>query len=135
MSKQKLALINGSYPTLGAGYLQGFTTSTTSSTGGKGWVHFAKIDGTKISRSYSLILLISGRHYVGTAGAAAPSGLLEIESYVDPTAHTFNTTTGTNIKILSGEITTNDFCFVNNGTSLDLYIYFADVNGNSYITK
>lgn len=125
----------GSYPTLGAGYLQGFTTSTASSTGGKGWVHFAKIDGTKISRSYSLILLISGRHYVGTAGSAAPSGLLEIESYVDPTAHTFITKTGTNIKILAGEITPNDFCFVNNGTSLDLYIYFGDTNGNSYITK
>lgn len=112
MSVFQAAMPTGSYPTLGAGYLQGFTTSTTSSTGGKGWVHFAKIDGTKISRSYSLILLISGRHYVGTAGAAAPSGLLEIESYVDPTAHTFNTTTGTNIKILAGEITPNDFCFV-----------------------
>ena len=132
---EEIVTSDGSYPTLGAGYLQGFTTSTTSSTGGKGWVHFAKIDGTKISRSYSLILLISGRHFVGTAGSAAPSGLLEIESYVDPTAHTFNTTTGTNIKILAGEITPNDFCFVNNGTSLDLYIYFGDVNGNSYITK
>lgn len=132
---EEIVTSDGSYPALGAGYLQGFTTSTASSTGGKGWVHFAKIDGTKISRSYSLILLISGRYNVGTVSTAAPSGLLEIESYVDPTAHTFNTKTGTNIKILAGEITPNDFCFVNNGTSLDLYIYFGDVYGNSYITK
>lgn len=112
--------MSGSYPTLGAGYLQDFLVENTTGTSGIGWWHILSIPSSNLSGqgAYSLIFLINEVYHRATSGQGQ-SGLLEI----DLQTMSGDGITSASINILGGNLLGSQICITFNNTQADVYYY------------
>ena len=108
MSKQKLALIDGSYPNLGAGYLA--KRAFVGELVGAQWIKWATVSAPAGVRASILFLVHGGQDPINEG-----SGLLEL-NFVRQVEDV-------SLVVCSGYIKSEFFAYVINGTSIDLYVY------------
>ena len=109
---------NGSYLTLGAGYLANGTTISSGSSGA-GWHKFMQVSNLRVSNGYSAILLVNGVLHTNdnTNPNSEHSGIIEIYYY-----NTYNTgATYYAVNVLAGNLTPEDFCLTVSGNSISIY--------------
>lgn len=112
---------NGSYPTLGAGYLPTWAVRAGGGAAQVGWHLIGEISnytGTT-NRSYSCILLVNGI-YPQSGGAIEESGILQIRARLDN-----NNFRLPEIYVLSGNLELNNYCLVVDSTSVKIYAYLS----------
>ena len=127
MSKQKLALIDGSYPTLGAGYLSRTNAIVTN---GVGWYKLATLNVSALStiandRTYSVIVDIQGVNPAGEIANNAASSRIEIDAVASTSGFVAQNTA---IKVLSGYVDPSTLCAVTNTNEIVIYVYYGSLN-------
>lgn len=122
---KQVVYTDGSYPTLGAGYLQNFLVENTTGASGVGWWHILSIPSSKLSSqgAYSLIFLIN-EIYNQAQGGQGQSGLLEIDLQ---TLRSSDGIESAGVNILSGNLSSSQIFITFNNTQADLY-YYLDSN-------
>lgn len=120
---EELVYADGSYPTLGAGYLAKWGQVTSQASNTVGWHKFASVPLATLTAitgtsSYSCIVLINGINPFAGSTSLSFSGEIEIDIRVDSSQFS----TAPQIKALSGYIDVNNVCYVKNTNSIDLYI-------------
>ena len=114
---EEIVTSDGSYPTLGAGYLAKQININQSQIG---WVEVAAIDTSKFSTkgNYSCIMLVNGVLDAQGRGSAAESGLIEIDvREVDN-----NTIVAYSITVLAGNINTEEWAIINDNDTIKVYL-------------
>lgn len=111
---------NGSYPTLGAGYLPNI--KILRGTSGAGWYKIGSVDINDIgtgNTSLSVILLINGLYPdQNTGNTVGQSGKVEVDFRTLPDGSGFNYA---RVSILSGNLREEDICVTYSGTVAYLY--------------
>lgn len=117
---EEIVTSNGSYPTLGAGYLQNFLVENNKGTAGKGWWKIGTIQKSSLSSqsAYSIIFLVN-EVYHSAESNFGQSGVLELD------AQTVSSTGITNarLNILSGYLQPEQLCLVKTTEKIELYSY------------
>lgn len=108
---------DGSYPTLGAGYLP-YWSARAESSAQVGWHLIGSIENRSPygSRVYSCIILVNGTYPQQGENNAEESGKLEIDVRLTSTEYS-----GLHLSVLSGNINPNEYCAVIEGTTLKVY--------------
>ena len=120
---EELVSADGSYQTLGAGYLATQIKVTASSSSLIGWNQFAEIEYTSLNTnySYSAILLVNGVH--GTQSTSnvnlSETGIIEVDFYKEASANPIQLS----ITVLCGNININETCAVLDTTNSKIYLY------------
>lgn len=121
---------NGSYPTLGAGYLAKNLQFSVGTAEGA-WYKVAEVDvssvwANKANRSYSAFILLNTAHCTQNSGSSLGSGLIEFDVRKvteDGVAKINEAETGT--FLLAGNIQANRIATSISGFVVSLYVYFA----------
>lgn len=121
---------NGSYPTLGAGYLAKNLQFSVNTAGGA-WYKVAEVDVSSVwannaNRSYSAFILLNTAHRTQASGTSLGSGLIEFDirkTTVNGVAQINATETG--IILLAGNIQADRIATSISGFTVSLYIYLA----------
>ena len=116
---------NGSYPTLGAGYLP--NNKILLGTSGLGWWKIGSVNYSDIGRtnvSFSVILLINGLHPdQNTGNTAGQSGKIEVDFRTLPSGSGFSYA---RVSILSGNLREEDICVTYSGTTAYVYYHLEE---------
>ena len=114
---EEIVTADGSYPTLGAGYLPYWSARAKGSTQ-VGWHLIGSIENRAPygSRVYSCIILVNGSFPQQGEDNAEESGKLEIDVRLESTAYS-----GLHLSVLSGNINPDEYCAVIEGTTLKIY--------------
>ena len=107
-SWEEIVTADGSYPTLGAGYLA--RRAFVGELGGDQWVKWATVSAPIVVRA-SILFLVNGGQDPNNEG----SGLLEL--------NLLRQVEEVSLVVCSGYIKSENFAYVINGTSIDLYVY------------
>ena len=105
---EEIVTSDGSYPNLGAGYLA--KRAFVGELNGDQWVKWATVSAPVIVRA-SILFLVNGGQDPNTEG----SGLLEL--------NLVRQVENVSLVVCSGYIKPENFAYVINGTSIDLYVY------------
>lgn len=127
---QQLVYADGSYPTLGAGYLAKNLQFGVGTAGGA-WYKVAEVDVSSVwannpNRSYSAFILLNTAHRTQASGTSLGSGLIEfdIRKMTENGVAQINATeTGT--ILLAGNIQADRIATSISGFTVSLYIYLA----------
>ena len=127
---EKLVSADGSYPTLGAGYLaKNVQIAASSSQSSVGWWRVGSIDLSAIGRatvSTSTVILVTGLYtHISETGLLEVNGRLQ-DGVLNPTASP--------VYLTFGNLETNDFCVAFEGTVITLYTYITGVYIRSSFT-
>lgn len=125
---KEIVTADGSYPTLGAGYLAKWGQVTSRASNTVGWHKFASVPLATLTAitgasSYSCIVLINGINPFAGNTSLSFTGEIEIDIRIDNA----QISTAPQIKAISGYIDVNNICYVNNTDSIDLYIKLSAV--------
>lgn len=126
---KEIVTSDGSYPTLGAGYLAKWGQVTSQASNTVGWHKFASVPLATLTAItgasfYSCIVLINGINPFAGSTSLSFSGEIEIDIRIDNAQFS---TTPAQIKAISGYINVNNICYVKNTNSIDLYIKLSAV--------
>ena len=114
---EEIVTSDGSYPTLGAGYLP-YWSARAEGSAQVGWHLIGSIENYAPygSRVYSCIILVNGSFPQQGDDNAEESGKLEIDVRLESTAYS-----GLRLSVLSGNINPDEYCAVIEGTTLKIY--------------
>ena len=130
---EEIVTSDGSYPTLGAGYLaKELTVSNAANT--NRYYKLCTFTSPKIYISNSFIFLINGIYGDQSTLYAAESGVLEWDIRSDSNGVA---ATSTGISILGGNLSTSDFFFIisEDLSTISLYCYLPQQYGSLKITE
>lgn len=126
---EEIVTSDGSYPTLGAGYLaKTATVATTTNSAQYGWWRFARLPFSTLTSisgtsSYSAILLVNSVNPAGISSTSAvQSGLIELDLRLDGGKPT-NINTNDVMKVLCGSLSPDLFCCTVSDTEIEFYVY------------
>lgn len=103
---EEIVTSDGSYPTLGAGYLaQEFSLNNNTKTG------WANVGSAPVGNNYSCIFFVNGVQHVQGKSNAEESGILEVDYASD----------GAVLSVLSGNLSAEKFCATVVDNTLTLY--------------
>ena len=105
---KEMVVADGSYPTLGAGYLA--RRAFVGELNGDQWIKWATVSYPLVIRG-SVLFLVNGGQDPNTEG----SGILEL--------NLVRQVENVSLVVCSGYIKSENFAYVINGTSIDLYVY------------
>lgn len=125
---KEIVVADGSYPTLGAGYLaKTVTVATTNDSTQYGWWRFARLPFSTLTQitgtgSYSAILLVNSVNPSGIHDTnAIQSGFIELDLRLDGGKPT-NINTNDVMKVLCGSLYPNLFCCNVSDTEIEFYV-------------
>lgn len=127
---EELVSADGSYPTLGAGYLaKNVQIAASASQSSVGWWKVGSIDLSAIGKSSvssSTVILVTGLYtHITETGLLEVNGRLQ-DGVLNPTASP--------VYLTFGNLETNDFCVAYEGTVITLYTYITNVYIRSSFT-
>lgn len=119
---KEIVTSNGSYPTLGAGYLAKQSRVNVYDIGGQGWFKIGEVSTTNTGYDLAgIILLVNGLWYTQAGyNNAEESGIIEIDCRAENNGLLAS---ASQISILAGNLSTSRYCIVVNGLTASIYWY------------
>lgn len=130
---EEIVTADGSYPTLGAGYLaKELTVSNGANT--NGYFKICTFTSPKVDESNSFIFLINGIYGDEPTSYAAESGIIEFDIRSDTSGVAMSSS---GLSILSGNLNASDFFIVPSAdlNTIDFYIYLRQQYGSAQIIE